>query len=66
MDKQADTAARFRMRAEELRVIAGTIKDRANHDILLRMAEDYEERAGLVGGTDKIIPFPRRAPKRKD
>jgi hypothetical protein len=54
------------MRAEELRVIADTVQDRANRDILIRMAEDYEERADLVLESDKIIPFRGRAPKRGD
>lgn len=66
MDWEADTAVRYRKRAEELRVIAGTIKDRVNREILLRMAEEYEERANLAGESDKIIPFPRRKPKRSD
>jgi len=66
MSKESDTAARYRMRAEELRVIADTVQDRANRDILIRMAEDYEERADLVLESDKIIPFRGRAPKRGD
>jgi predicted kinase len=66
MGKEADTANRYRMRAEELRVIAGTIKDRTNREILIKMAEDYEERADLVMETEKIIPFPGRVQKRND
>jgi hypothetical protein len=66
MGKEADTANRYRMRAEELRVIAGTIKDGANREILIKMAEDYEERADLVMETEKIIPFPGRVQKRND
>ena len=66
MGKEADTAARYRMRAEELRAIADTVKDRANREILVKMAEDYEERADLVVESDKIIPFPARARKRND
>ena len=54
------------MRAEELRAIADTVKDRANREILVKMAEDYEERADLVVESDKIIPFPGRARKRND
>jgi len=66
MGNEADDAVRYRKRAEELRAIADTIKDRANREVLLRMAEDYEQRAGLVSPGDKIIPFRRRAPKRSD
>jgi hypothetical protein len=66
MGKEADTAARYRLRAEELRTIADTVQDRANREILISMAEDYEERADLTVESDKIIPFRGRAPKRSD
>jgi hypothetical protein len=66
MGNEADTAGRYRKRAEELRAIADTVMQRANRDILLRMAEDYEERSDLMGQSDKIIPFTPRALKRGD
>jgi hypothetical protein len=49
MDGDAQ-AFRYRERAEEVRVIAGAMKDRASRDILLGVADDYDQMARVMDG----------------
>jgi hypothetical protein len=45
MDNEANTATRYRQRAEELRVIAESTRDRRTRKLLLGVAEDYDRMA---------------------
>ena len=45
MTDELDTAARYRQRAEDLRIIAAEDRSRANSSALLKIAEDYERMA---------------------
>lgn len=45
MTADAPREKRYRERAEEVRAIAATVKDRQSREILLRIAEDYEQMA---------------------
>ena len=45
MDGDAQEVKRYRLRAEELRTIAATTKDRLSREVLLNVAHDQERRA---------------------
>jgi hypothetical protein len=45
MDGDTDTAARYRQRAEEERIIAEGMRDQTAKGTLLMVAEDYERMA---------------------
>lgn len=42
---ESDKASEYRRKAEELRTIAETVKDRDSREALLRLASDYERLA---------------------
>jgi hypothetical protein len=63
--RDRDAALRFQKRAEELRTIAGGMRDGKYRDELLQWAEEYDQWAQRaiehVG-----ISFPDREPKKPD
>ena len=48
--QQARTAQAFRQRADDLRKIAATSSQAKIEDLLLALADQYEELAGLLSG----------------
>jgi hypothetical protein len=60
MHAEADTAARYRQRAEELRVIADSARDAGTRKLLRGVAEDYERMAGVL---ERIAESDRNSPK---
>jgi len=55
MEENPDTAgASYRKRAEELRTIAETMKDKSARETLLDIAADYERMAGTLERMDEV------------
>lgn len=58
MDEDIWTAKRYQQHADELRAIAGNMKDEASRTILLNIAEDYERMASSrerIDATERIL-----------
>jgi hypothetical protein len=60
MDSEADTAARYRQRAEEVRVIAESARDAKTRKLLRGVAEDYDR---MADGLERIAETDRNRPK---
>ena len=62
MSEEIDTANRYRVHAEELRVIAEQDRDRDTRRMLLRVADDYDHMADTleaIDRTNKAVHRPR-------
>jgi len=53
MSEEIDTANRYRVHAEELRVIAEQDRDHETRRMLLKVADDYEHMAVTLEAIDK-------------
>jgi hypothetical protein len=60
MKEDLDSAKRYRRRAEELRVIAETTKDKRSFKTLMDIAEDYERMASSRERIDATERRPER------
>ena len=64
MSEELETASRYRVHAEELRVIAEQDRDHETRRMLLRVADDYEHMAQTleaIDRTNKAVHKPRNA-----
>lgn len=62
MNEDHETARRYRQRAEEVRTIAGDMRDRTSRQILVDIADDYERMAVIMDGIaasdrKRALPF---------
>ena len=62
MSEELDTAVRYRLHAEELRVIAVDKLSPENRDTLMKLAEDYDHMAKTLEAIDKTNQSMRRRP----
>jgi hypothetical protein len=53
MSIETETAQRYRVRAEELRTIAGDDHNHVTHDALVKIAIDYERMANTLDAIDR-------------
>ena len=53
MSIETETAQRYRVRAEELRTIAGDDRNHVTHDALVKIAVDYERMANTLDAIDR-------------
>lgn len=60
MSEELDTANRYRVHAEELRVIAEQDRDTATRRMLLKVADDYDHMADTLVSIDKTNKAVRR------
>jgi len=60
MSEEIDTANRYRVHAEELRVIAEQDRDHETRRMLLRVADDYDHMANTLEAIDKTNKAVRR------
>ena len=60
MSEEIDTANRYRVHAEELRVIAEQDRDGATRKMLLRVADDYDHMADTLEAIDRTNKAVRR------
>ena len=60
MSEEIDTANRYRVHAEELRVIAEQDRDVATRRMLLKVADDYDHMAVTLESIDKTNKAMRR------
>ena len=63
MSEEIDTANRYRVHAEELRVIAEQDRDSSTRRMLLKVADDYDHMAATleaIDKTNKAVNRPRK------
>ena len=61
MSEETDTAIRYRVHAEELRVIAEQDRDYDTRRMLMRVADDYDHMANTLEAIDKTNQIVRRS-----
>lgn len=54
MTEELETARRYRLHAEELRLIAEDVEDRSNRRILIEVAKDYEKMANSLEALHRV------------